>query len=104
MGLQVYAGPIKNNFLGRLVYFEYILDFFKKRIRQFQEKKLGEILSKIQFHQYMKKQAEQKLGELEYNESNKIKEEISFNEKMIEIWQRNEEKLRKQMRDLEEQN
>ncbi|MDH3340883.1 MAG: hypothetical protein OEL84_06320 [Nitrosopumilus sp.] len=104
VGLQVYAGPIKNNFLGRLVYFEYILDFFKKRIRQFQEKKLGEILSKIQFHQYMKKQAEQKLGELEYNESNKIKEEISFNEKMIEIWQRNEEKLRKQMRDLEEQN
>jgi len=80
------------------------LDFFKKRIRQFQEKKLSEILSKIQFHQYMKKQAEQKLREIEYAESNKIREEISFNEKMIEIWQRNEEKLRKQMRDLEEQN
>jgi len=80
------------------------LDFFKKRIRQFQERKLDEILSKIQFHQYMKKQAEQKLGELEYNESNKIREEISFNEKMIEIWQRNEEKLRKQMQDLEEHN
>jgi tRNA U34 5-carboxymethylaminomethyl modifying enzyme MnmG/GidA len=78
------------------------LDFFKKRIRQFQEKKLSEILSKIQFHQYMKKQAEQKLGEIEYDESNKIRKEISFNEKMIEIWQRNEEKLRKQMRDLEE--
>ena len=80
------------------------MDFFKKRIRQFQERKLDEILSKIQFHQYMKKQAEQKLGELEYNESNKIREEISFNEKMIEIWQRNEEKLRKQMQDLEEHN
>lgn len=50
----------------------------------------------------MKKQAEQKLGEIEYDESNKIRKEISFNEKMIEIWQRNEEKLRKQMRDLEE--
>jgi len=27
----------------------------------------------------------------------KISLEISFNEKMVEIWQRNEEKLRKQM-------
>ncbi|MDH5568670.1 MAG: hypothetical protein OEX98_02625 [Nitrosopumilus sp.] len=52
----------------------------------------------------IKKQAEQKLREIEYTESNKIREEISFNEKMIEIWQRNKGKLRKQMKDLEEQN
>jgi len=78
------------------------LDFFKKRIRQFQEKKLDEILSHIQFHQYMKKQAEQKLEVTAYNEYAKIQEEISFNEKMIEIWQRNEEKLRKQMSEMED--
>jgi len=40
--------------------FEIVLDFFKKRIRKYQEKKLDEITSKIQFHQYTKKQLEQK--------------------------------------------
>ena len=30
----------------------------------------------------------------------KISLEISFNEKMVEIWQRNEEKLRKQMSEI----
>ena len=45
------------------------MDFFKKRIRQYQEKKLDEILSKIQFHQYMKKQAEQKLEGITDNET-----------------------------------
>ena len=49
VGLQVYVGLIKNNFLGRLVYFEYILDFFKKRIRQFQEKKLVKYSQKYNF-------------------------------------------------------
>lgn len=77
------------------------MEFFKKRIREFQEKKLGEILSKIQFHQYMKNQAEQKLNEMDYDED-KIREEISFNEKMIAIWQRNEEKLRMQMSQMQD--
>ena len=63
------------------------MEFFKKRIRQFQEKKLDEILSKIQFHQYMKNQAEQKLEGMIHDKT-KMREEIIFNEKMIEIWQR----------------
>ena len=79
------------------------MEFFKKRVRQFQEKKLKEILKNIQFHQYMKQQAEQKLKNMQHDEKvTKIREEISFNEKMIEIWQRNEAKLRKQMADLED--
>ena len=44
----------------------------------------------------------QKTKEMDYDETTKIREEISFNEKMIEIWQRNEQKLRKQMSDLED--
>jgi tRNA U34 5-carboxymethylaminomethyl modifying enzyme MnmG/GidA len=78
------------------------MDFFKKRIRKFQEKKLDEILSKIQFHQYMIKQAEHRLDEITHNETIKIREEISYNEKMMEIWQKNEEKLRRQMREMED--
>ena len=79
------------------------MDFLKKRIRKFQEKKLDEILSKIQFYQYMIKQAEHnRLDEITPDETIKIREEISYNEKMMEIWQKNEEKLRRQMREMED--
>jgi len=83
------------------VYFGITLDFIKKRVRQFQEKKLNEIISKIQFHQYMKNQLKQKLEDVTNNDkTSKIQEEIKFNDKMIEIWQRNEEKLRRQMSEM----
>ena len=48
------------------------MDFFKKRIRKYQEKKLDEITSKIQFHQYTKKQLEQKIEEMINNEKTAI--------------------------------
>ena len=78
------------------------MDFFKKRVRQFQEKKLGEILNKIQFHEYAKNQLEKKKRENKNDETAKIIEEIAFNEKMIRIWQNNEKKLRHQMNDMED--
>jgi len=85
------------------VYLGIALDFIKKRVRQFQEKKLNEIISKIQFHQYMKNQLKQKLeGVTNNDKTSKIQEEIKFNDKMIEIWQRNEEKLRRQMSEMED--
>jgi len=85
------------------VYLGIALDFIKKRVRQFQEKKLNEIMSKIQFHQYMKNQLKQKLeGVTNNDKTSKIQEEIKFNDKMIEIWQRNEEKLRRQMSEMED--
>ncbi|MDH3795012.1 MAG: hypothetical protein OER78_08050 [Nitrosopumilus sp.] len=85
------------------MYLGIALDFIKKRVRQFQEKKLNEIISKIQFHQYMKNQLKQKLeGVTNNDKTSKIQEEIKFNDKMIEIWQRNEEKLRRQMSEVED--
>jgi len=85
------------------VYLGITLDFIKKRVRQFQEKKLNEILSKIQFHQYMKNQLKQKLESVTNDDkTSKIHEEIKFNDKMIEIWKRNEEKLRRQMSEMED--
>ena len=77
------------------------MDFIKKRIRQFQEKKLDEILNKIQFHEHTKKLLEKKKNESKNAENTKIMEEISFNEKMIKIWQNNEKKLRYQMGDMD---
>ena len=85
------------------MYLGITLDFIKKRVRQFQEKKLNEILSKIQFHQHMKNQLKQKLeGATNNDNTTKIREEIKFNDKMIEVWQRNEEKLRRQMSEMED--
>ena len=82
--------------------FETTLDFFKKRIRQYQEKKLNEIVSKIQFHQYTKKQLEQKIEEMINDEKTMIIKEISYHSKMINIWKNNEEKLKKQMSEMED--
>ncbi len=82
--------------------FEIVLDFFKKRIRGYQEKKLDEITSKIQFHQYTKKQLEQKIKEMIYDENTVIIKEISYHSKMINIWKKNEEKLKKQMSEMED--
>ncbi len=82
--------------------FEIVLDFFKKRIRKYQEKKLDEITSKIQFHQYAKKQLEQKIKEMIHDEKTMIIKEISYHSKMINIWEKNEEKLKKQMSEMED--
>ena len=88
-------------FRGISSIFNVILDFLKKRIRQYQEKKLNEILSKKQFHQYMKKQLEQKIEGKVNDEKIKIIQEIDYQNKMINIWQKNEEKLKKQMSEME---
>ena len=50
----------------------------------------------------MKNQLEKKIDGMEFDKTTKIREEITFNEKMLEIWQRNEEKLRRQMSEMEE--
>jgi len=78
------------------------MDFFKKRIRKYQEKKLDEITSKIRFHQYTKKQLEQKIEEMIHDEKTPIIKEISYHDKMINIWEKNEEKLKKQMTEMED--
>lgn len=59
-------------------------------------------MDKIKFHNYMKNQLEKKIDGMEFDKTAKIREEIAFNEKMLDIWQRNEEKLRRQMSEMEE--
>ena len=76
------------------------LDFFKNKIRKFQEKKLNEILEKIQFHEYMKIQSEKKVNDSP--DSAKLEKELSYHNLMVDIWKRNEEKLRTQMSEMEE--
>jgi hypothetical protein len=80
--------------------FDAKLDFFKNKIRKFQEKKLNEILKKIQFHEYMKIQSEKKIKDS--HDSTKFKKELSYHNLMIDVWKRNEEKLKTQMSEMEE--
>ena len=72
------------------------MDFFKNKIKKYQEKKLDEILFKIQFHQSTKKELEEKMNKMEFSDD-KLTKDISYHGKMIEIWIANEKKLRKQM-------
>jgi len=72
------------------------MDFFNNKIKKYQEKKMDEILFKIQFHQSTKKKLVEKMNKMEHSD-NKLVKDISYHEKMIEIWCANETKLRKQM-------
>ena len=74
------------------------MDFFKNKIKKYQEQKLDEILFKIQFHQSTKKELEEKLNKFESSDE-KLTKDISYHGKMVDIWTANEKKLRKQMND-----
>ena len=78
------------------------MEFFKKRVKKYQEKKLNDILSKIQFHQHMKKELEEKLKEMSNDENTRIVKEITYHKKIIKIWENNEEKLKRQMSEMED--
>ena len=77
-------------------YSKFDMDFFNNKIKKYQEKKLDEILFKIQFHQSTKKELEEKMDKMEYSDDTFVKD-ISYHGKMVEIWSANEKKLRKQM-------
>jgi len=50
----------------------------------------------------MKKQLEREIERINDNEQNKTRKEISYHDKMLNIWKKNEEKLRKQMSEMED--
>ena len=76
------------------------MDFFKNKIKKYQEQKLDEILFKIKFHQSTKNELEEKLNKLESSDE-KLSKDISYHGNMVDIWIANEKKLRKQMNDSE---
>ena len=76
------------------------MDFFKNKIRKFQEKKLDEILFKIQFHESTRKKLEKEMGKANLIDE-KAQKKIKYHLEMEKIWKGNEEKLRKQMNESE---
>ena len=75
-----------------------VMDFFKNKVKKYQEQKLDEILFKIQFHKSTKNELEEQLNNLKSSNEKLIKD-ISYHGKMVDIWIANEKKLRKQMND-----
>ena len=73
------------------------MEFLKKRVRQYQEKKLQEALDKIKFHQTVKKNLEES-----EKQDDKIIKEISLHNKMINVWQNNYEKIQNEMKKIED--
>jgi hypothetical protein len=72
------------------------MDFFKNKIKKFQENKLGEILFKIQFHESTRKKLEDDVKKSSISDE-KAQKKIKYHSQMEEIWRANEKKLRKQM-------
>jgi len=72
------------------------MDFFNNKIKKYQEKKLNEILFKIQFHRSTKIELEQKMDQLDHDDT-KFAKDISYHTQMVDIWIANEKKLRNQM-------
>ena len=76
------------------------MDFFKNKIKKFQEKKLDEIIFKIQFHESTRKKLEEEMKKSKEIDE-KSQKQIKYHSQMEEIWRGNEEKLRRQMKENE---
>ncbi|WP_067960563.1 hypothetical protein [Nitrosopumilus sp. Nsub] len=72
------------------------MDFFKNKIKKFQEKKLDEIMFKIQFHESTRKKLEKEMASSNIIDE-KYQKKIKYHLEMEEIWKGNEKKLRRQM-------
>ena len=77
------------------------MDFFKNKIKKFQEKKMDEILFKIQFHESTKKKLEEEMKKIGAKDE-KLEKNILYHSQMVIIWRGNEKKLRKQIADNSE--
>jgi len=76
------------------------MDFFKNKVKKFQEKKLDEILFKIQFHESTRKKLEEEMKKTRISDE-KSQKKIKYHSQMEEIWRGNEKKLRSQMKEKE---
>ena len=72
------------------------MDFFKNKVKKFQEKKLDEILFKIQFHESTRKKLEEEMKKTRISDE-KSQNQITYHSQMEEIWKSTEKKVRRQM-------
>ena len=78
-----------------------ILEFLKKKVKQYQEKKLDDALSKIKFHTDMEKKLKSTINCNSDLKSNDVQKEISFHREMILIWTKNAQKIKKELQKID---
>ena len=78
-----------------------VLNFLTKKIHKYHEKKLQDALQKLQFHQKRKKHLETILKTTDDESNRSIEEEIGKQNKLIDIWEKNIEKINEQLKKLQ---
>lgn len=94
-----YANPISrwpyvNSFYSTLVLY-VILNFLAKKVLEYQKKKLSEAEERLSYHLSRKK-------DLENMTMKNITKEIQNEEKMIQIWNNNIEKIKSEIKKIQE--
>ena len=76
------------------------MNFLKDKVQKYQEKKLLEAKEKLQFHKETKNQLERQLKNIGVAESYEIKKEITKHKEFIEIWDKNIDSIKKQLKKI----
>jgi len=79
------------------LYYVIILNFLTEKIQKYHEKKLNDALQELQFHQATKKRLESNLKTTDDESKMSIEEEIGKENKIIDIWKNNIEKINEQL-------
>jgi hypothetical protein len=77
-----------------------ILNFLTEKIQKYHEKKLKDALQELQFHQGVKKRLETNLKTTDDELKRNIEEEIRKENGIIDIWEKNIEKINEQLKKL----
>jgi len=78
-----------------------VLNFLTEKIQKYHEKKLNDALQELQFHQEIKKRLEANLKTVDEESKRSKEEEISKENKIIDIWGKNIEKINDQLKKLQ---
>ncbi|MCH7647245.1 MAG: hypothetical protein IIA83_01375 [Thaumarchaeota archaeon] len=71
-----------------------------EKIQKYHEKKLNDALQELQFHQEVKKRLETNLKTTDDESRIGMEEEIDKEDKIIDIWRKNIEKINEQLKKL----
>ena len=69
------------------------MNFLTEKIQKYHEKKLNDALQELQIHQEVKKRLETKLKTTDDESRIGMEEEIDKEDKIIDIWRKNIEKI-----------
>jgi len=77
-----------------------VLNFLTEKIQKYHEKKLNDALQELKFHQEVKKRLETNQKTADDESKIGIEEEIDKENKIIDIWKNNIEKINVQLKKL----